>query len=259
MKLALIGKVTDCIQLTYRTPAESVRDLLPDGLELITRGPWAFWNVMACQVERIRPAHTPGFVGLTYHHVGYRLLTQAMTHHADVIKGLYFTRSDVSARAVSVVGGGLTDLKMHPATITSSVDDCRVTYEVAQVAENTHALTIEATNTPARLMHGSCFPSTEDARQFSRYRPNGLAVSECAAQRQLRITRVSRSDQAWCETPLAIHRQHIGYFDAIGQSEHTQLEWACRLGPMEYRWHVGENIPLLMQPSPQPEQARLAV
>ena len=104
LTFAMAGRLSDCVQLTYRTPSDTVRDLLPSGLELVTRGPWAFWNVMGCRVEKLRPAGLPALCGLTYHHVAYRLRVQAMNDRAEVVRGLYFTRSEVDAKAVSMSG-----------------------------------------------------------------------------------------------------------------------------------------------------------
>jgi len=243
--LTMTGRVVDCVQLTYRTPAETVRGMLPAGLELITRGPWAFWNVMCCRVERLRPAGVPGFCGLTYHHVAYRLMVQAMNHRAEVVRGLYFTRSDVDARVVSMLGARLTDLRPQPATISLDCDDCGVRYAVGSTRYAQGELVLDLAHAPARLAPDSCFPTTEDARRFCRYTPSGLAVIEQDGHRMLRTTRVERDEHAWCETPLTVRRAELGYFDAIEQTGHVKLEWACRLGAMDYRWQIGATCALL--------------
>jgi len=246
---AMNGRVADCVQLNYRTPAESVRALLPEGLELVTRGPWAFWNVMCCRVEKLRPSGVPKVCGLTYTHVAYRLQVQAMNERAEVVRGLYFTRSDADARVAALLGNRLTDLRLHPAAITLDAGDCGVRCVVSGTDDALGNLELDAAHAPARLASDSCFPSIEDARRFCRYTPNGLAVTNAGGKRLLRITRVSRPEHAWSETPLAIHSAKLGYFDAIGQTEHVQLEWACRLSPMDYRWDVGQTVPLLTQPT----------
>ena len=72
LSYAIQAKLTDAVQLTYRTPAESVRGLLPDGLELVQRGPWAFWSVMLSRVEKARPAGVPAWCGVSYTQAAYR-------------------------------------------------------------------------------------------------------------------------------------------------------------------------------------------
>jgi len=38
MNLTMTGRLCDCALMSFGTPADSVRHLVPDGLELITRG-----------------------------------------------------------------------------------------------------------------------------------------------------------------------------------------------------------------------------
>lgn len=245
MPLFMQGRVVDCIQLNYRTPVDSIRALLPEGLEPVVRGPWAFWNVMCCRVEKLRPAGLPALCGLTYHHVAYRLRVQAMNDRAEVVRGLYFTRSEVDAKAVSIVGNKLTDLRMHPAAITLDASDCGVR---CNIDSNDHGgMELVTAHAPARLQSGSCFPSAEDARQFCRYTPNALSIAKHDGRQLLRTTHVSRDAGVWNETPLAVHEGRLGYFESIGQADHVRLEWACRLSPMDYTWHVGDEVALLKQ------------
>ncbi|MFN3167469.1 MAG: DUF2071 domain-containing protein [Phycisphaeraceae bacterium] len=258
MKFAMTGRVTDCVQLTYRTPSETVCALLPEGLELVTRGPWAFWNVMACRVEKARPTGVPAFCGLTYCHVAYRLLVQAMNDRAEVVRGFYFVRSDADARTVTTLGNRLSDFKLHPASITLDASDCGVRCAVRETAYAQGDLELDVTHAPARLATGSCFPTLEDARRFARHTPDGLSVLERDARRLLRTTRVTRNEQARCETPVVVRQAKLGYFDAINQSEHAQIEWACRLGAMDVRWQVGEAVGLLQQPTRIEQTIRVA-
>lgn len=255
---AMTGRVTDCVQLTYRTPSDSVRDLLPGGLELVTRGPWAFWNVMCCRVEKLRPVGVPAFCGLTYRHVAYRLMVQAMNDRAEVVRGLYFTRSDANAKAVALLGNRFSDFRLHSATIKQHADDCGVRYAVSGTDYAQGELELEVAHAPAALAKGSCFPTLEDARRFCRYAPNALTTQDCAGKRVLRLTTVQRDERAWCETPVTVRQIRHSYFDSIGQAGHTHLEWACRLGPMDYRWQVGETMGLLQQSQVAAVAARVA-
>ncbi len=253
LPITLIGRLADCVQLTYRTPAESVRPLLPDGLELAVRGPWAFWNVMACRVEHIRPAGVPAMLGLTYHHVAYRLLVQAMNDRAEVVRGLHFLRSEVDARAVSFLGNRLTDLRMHPASISFDADDCGVYVQASKGESGSGSgLLIDAAHAPARLADGSCFPTIDDARAFCRHTPNALAVAEHDGQRLLRTTRVSRASGAWSESPVVVRQARLAFLESISQDRLIELEWACRLGATDCRWEIG-GVSGLLQQSRRPQ------
>src|SRR3954452_23319048 len=89
MKLAMVGRLDECLLLAYRTPAGSVAGLVPPPLELVTLGPFAFWSVVACHVRRMRPAGLPAAAGVSFYHVAYRLLVRARTAAGCVLDGLY--------------------------------------------------------------------------------------------------------------------------------------------------------------------------
>lgn len=250
MRFAITGRMTDCLQLTYRTPSETVRALLPEGLELVTRGPWAFWDVLACRVERVRPAGVPGKRGLSYRQVAYRLLAQAMTRDAELVQGLYFARSEADRRAANRLGNRLSDMRMHPASIELEASDCGVQVRSRQADGHGTGLHIDATHAPAQLAKDSCFPTLADVRAFSGRLRDGLAVVEDRGERRLRITRVQRSGQACAQTPLAVRDARLGYFESIDQARHVQLEWACRLGARDVVWRVEEPRCLLSPPRP---------
>src|SRR5258705_13594760 len=124
LNLTAAGRLSECLLLSYRTPAESVRRLVPPGLELVTRGPFAFWNVVACTVDRMRPAGLPGCCGVSYHHVAYRLHVQAHAGNGEgTLRGLYFVRSDADSGLVGRLGNLFTDFRFHPADVELSSRD----------------------------------------------------------------------------------------------------------------------------------------
>ena len=182
-----------------------------------------------------------------------------MNDRAELINGLYFTRSDVDARAVSAIGNRLTDLRLHPGAITLDASDCGVRCTVSDTDYAKGALILDAVHAPASLAPGSCFPTTEDARLFSRYTPNALAVVDSDGQRRLGLTAVERDGGAVSETPLAVREAKLGYFESIGQADQVQLEWACRLSAMDYRLRIGETSALLTQPKTQKPLIPIAV
>ncbi|MEM1109418.1 MAG: DUF2071 domain-containing protein [Planctomycetota bacterium] len=255
MNLTMIGRLTDCVLLSYRTPAASVAHLIPEGLELVTRGPWAFWNVVACRVDAMRPAFpgaidTPHALGVTYHHVAYRLLVQAMTDRADVRKGLYFVRSDADARVLGTVGNWMTDFKFHPADITLNAAQITNTGHEYALNVTTHdgqgdARLSLAPNPPA-LAQGSCFPTLQDAQEFLKYQPYALAVTGRNGQRQLSIAEVQRDESKWVETPVSLREADFALFRELGQTE-ARFELATRVAAMDYTWKLGRRETLLGQ------------
>lgn len=251
-KLVLQGRLADTVLLTYRTPAASVEALLPEGLELVRRGPWAFWSVVCCRVEQLRPSGVPAALGVGFHQVAYRLRVQAMTASAEVIDGLYFTHSDVDTPLPALfdaLGNRLTDLRLHRAAIRMQGGDDAVQVAIdPATSEAGYRFRLDVAHTPASRLPGSCFPTVEDARSFGRYPPRALSVHPVKggpANHELHVMRVGRPDSSWCETPVAVREAALGYFEAIGQGEKAALEWAARLRPMSYQWSLGERHTLL--------------
>lgn len=248
----LQGRLAECVVLTYRTPYDSVASLVPEGLELVRRGDFAFWNIVCCRVEAMRPAlssalHLPA-VGLSYNLVGYRLMVQAMTRRTEVIDGLYFLRTDAESRVVGALGNRLTDFNFRPAHIELASDDSHASFWVTATQHDTSDAHVSVTHMPATLRPGSCFPTVEDARSFCRYAPRGLSVEDDGRDRWLRIAQVGRDGRGWCETPVAIERAHWGYLGSLGQADLIQPEWAVRVMPVDYRWELGRRDALLSKP-----------
>lgn len=238
MTMNLAGRVADCVLLSYRTPAQSVAHLLPPGVELVTRGPWAFWNVMACRVEDLRPMGVPRWCGITYHHVAYRLLVRAMTREADVLRGLYFVRSDADRAALNVLANRLTDLRLHDADIELLADEASYCLRVSDTERAAGDAEIDLAMDRPTLAAGSCFPTLKDAQEFLRYPP--LALAGDGGSDRLRLTRVHRDDAQWRERPVTVRRARVAFLETLGQHDAT-LELATRVEPIEYRWELGRT------------------
>lgn len=98
------GTLDDGVMLTYRTSAESVREIVPRGLELVEKEGDAFWNIVACRVRW----------GGRYSHaqVAYRLHVL----RGDV-QGLYFVRTDVDRALVAAAGNLMADHRLHRSDV----------------------------------------------------------------------------------------------------------------------------------------------
>src|SRR5207253_2962961 len=106
-----------CWLFTWRTPEANARALLPAPLELVTRGGYAFWNVVVCEMRAMCPAPLPAEIGLGYWHVAYRLHARVRLESGEVVEGLYFVRSDCDRALVTFAGTLLTGFRFHTARI----------------------------------------------------------------------------------------------------------------------------------------------
>lgn len=233
LRPTMTGHLVDCALLAFRTPAASVAHLLPQPLELVTWGEWAFWNVVACRILKMRPSGLPAWTGVTYHHVAYRLYVRAQTQSGPV-EGLYFLRSDADARWLGTAGNWLSDFRFHYAPIHLDLQGDDLTLEVQ--AEGEGAAAFRATRR-ARAWDAaaSCFPDEATACATLKYQPLGLAP---APRRRLHLAEVLRDEAAWHEDDLDLLDARFAFFDAHDQRD-LHLERATLVVPLPYRWRLG--------------------
>jgi len=239
MKITMTGRLTQCILLAYRTPAAGVAHLLPAGLRPLTRGEWAFWNVVACRVECMRPRGLPALAGLSYFHVAYRLYVRAMLADGRELQGLYFVRSDADSTLIAATGNLMTDFRFHRAAIAAEETPAGgLRYDV-RTPEGVADLGLSVVpSDDAHAAPDTCFPSPDAARAFLHYQPLGLSVS--ARGTKLRVAEVLRDESAWRETPLRVERADVAFLDHLGQRE-ARLELATLVAPIAYRWRLGRR------------------
>jgi hypothetical protein len=262
------GRLAACLLLSYRTPAHLVRHLVPRGLDLVTRGGFAFWNVVACRVEAMRPAGLPACCGVSYNHVGYRLHVQARADNgAAPLRGLYFVRSDADSALVGGLGNLLSDFHFHPADVELSSDKGVLTLAVqghdeehdprdgeglGDAADAIVRVAVDGAgdgSSPLAPPPGSPCQSAADAERVLKYAPLGLSVD--LDGRYVKLAEVLRDEAAWSEKPVRVIESHFRFFDRLGLGrEDVQLERATRVAPIDYRWKLGRRIALLSNPVP---------
>lgn len=244
MPLSMVGRLCDCMLLAYRTPAASVRDLLPPGLELLTRGEWGFWSVVACRIEGMRPRGVPEALGVTYRHVAYRLYVRATTTGGEPIDGIYFVRSDADSGPIAAAGNAFSDFHFHPARIDLRADGRELRLAVRTGGDDAGRAHLRALiGMPSEPPRGSPFHDRNEAAAFLKYRPLGLAVANTPRGRRLRLAEVFRDEGDWQETPLQVAEAHWEFFHRLGQDA-IELEHAVLVAPIQYRWRLGRSVPI---------------
>ena len=239
MTFTMTGRLSQCILLAYRTPVSSVSRLVPRGLELVTRGDWAFWNIVACRIDGMRPAGAPRLLGVSYHHVAYRLYVRAAIAGGQIIEGLYFVRSDADHCLMAKAGNLLTDFCFHPAKIALTANESRLTLSVQNSpgGAGNARLSVELNGEPIAYPD-SCFDSPDEAGRFLKYRPFGL--SRDAKGTWLKVAEVLRDESEWNEMPLRVTDAEWSFFESLNQRD-VRLEHATCVAPIAYRWRLGRR------------------
>lgn len=241
----MIGRLSDCFLLSYRTPAASVGALVPRPLELVTHGGYAFWNIVACRVEAMRPRWTPRWLGVTYRHIGYRLHVRCRIEGQPSIEGLYFVRSDADRSMIACGGNWMTDFRFHEAEIALRTAEGAWGLTVHSHDGEGDASVLAKPTAAARLADGSPFSSSAEAAEALKYQPFALAPT--VDGRAIKLAEVFRDESAWHESPIDVVAARWAFFDALGQQD-ARLELATRVRPIDYRWRLGRRLPAAATP-----------
>ena len=260
LPLAMNGRLDECLLLSYRTPARSVRHLVPAGLELLTRDGWAFWNVVACRVGAMRPAGVPRRLGVDFQHVGYRLHVTGRTASGGTLRGLYFVRSDADSNLVGRFGNALTHFRFHGAGVELS-RAARAGGGVLTVAvsgpgddASNDALARVATGAAAApAAPGSPFASAAESEQF--LKDPALSLAPDLDARYFELAEAARDEARWRERPVRVIEAHWNFLRRLGQDE-LHLERATLADPLDLRWRLGRRAEIARPETPAPTAGR---
>ncbi|MEX0777579.1 MAG: DUF2071 domain-containing protein [Phycisphaeraceae bacterium] len=234
MTLTMVGRLGACLFAMYRVPVAQVGGLVPRGLELLTLGSWAFWGIVMCRVEAMRPAGMPSGLGMTYLHVAHRLYVRSRLADGRTLDGLYFLRSEANRAMVCLGGNRVSDFHFHRARIAleSGPDEARVTVQPRDMP----ASRLVARPAPRfELPADSCFTSVDQARVVLKYSPMGLSIHG----RHVHLAEVFRDESHWHESPLTVIESHWPCLHKHAPG--ARLEMATRAEPIDYRWRLGRR------------------
>ncbi len=221
------GRIAQCWLFVYRTPADSVAALLPRGLEAVTKGGFAFWNIVVCRLDGMRPAPLPAMIGLGYWHVAYRIHVRAEKESGEGIEGLYFVRSDCDRHLVAVAGNWLTDFNFHVAGVSVTAAPAGVTGTiVSPTAAATFAIDY---HTAAQRAAGSPFASLDAAAKALEYKPAALSAGGDGA---VNVVAVRRDSSAWRWRPVAVVAARWQFLEG----REAALELCYEVEPVDYLW-----------------------
>ncbi|MEM9478868.1 MAG: DUF2071 domain-containing protein [Verrucomicrobiota bacterium] len=229
----VVGRLAKCWLFTFREPAETAAPLLPEPLELIVRDGFAFWNVVVCELEAMRPAGFPAGSGMKCRQVGYRLYARWRPNGMP-IDGLHFLRSECDSGAMTLAGNALTDFKFHHAKINFDESE-----ERTRIGVDTKGARVDATidrQTPPALTAGSPFDSLYEAKAVLAYKPAALAPVD---KDRVRVLSITRDETAW--TSQIVHTPET-HFEYLANRPKITPEICYEVAPITYRWNAARTI-----------------
>ena len=241
--LTMQGFIDQCWLFTFATPEQAARKLLPLELEPVVHRGAAFWNVVICHIQAMRPLGAPAAFGLSYWHAAYRLYVRCYPEGQAPVEGLYFLRSDCNNPLIGAAGNLLTDFHFHTARITADMG-----------ADQTR-LRIDSPDAPARavldhtaaavLPADSVFGSLEEAAAFLKYQPCGISVPELGT---VNLVRIRRDESAWRSRLVHVREAEWAFF-----ADHEVRPEICyQVEPIRYVWERGVTLPAGRRREPAP-------
>jgi len=231
--LTMQGRIDRCWLFTYEAAPCDLAALVPAPLELVTHHGRAYWNVVVCHVQKMRPWPLPALLGVSYWHVAYRMYVRCHPVQGKPFEGLYFVRSDCDHRLMTAGGRWLTDFNFHNARIQVQEDDARSRIRVA--SKEAPAEVVIDRSVPARLREGSAFRNLEEAATALKYHPAGISVSPQGIVSAVRIT---RDEAAWQARLVHTEQGDWGFF----RGRAVQPEIVYEVAPIDYVWNRGRQV-----------------
>jgi hypothetical protein len=227
--MTVVGRIERCWLFTYHTPIEDALALLPRELSPVEYQGRAFWNIVISELACMRPAGFPAFVGVHYWHAAYRLYVKAKPKTSnEVIEGLYFLRSDCDSSLMKVSGNWLTDFNFHKSPILHTEKDQQRTFTIS--AKDAPATFVLDYNKPPKLSSSSPFGSIQEAKEFLKYKPQGISVESPGL---LNVVRITRDENAWKSRLICVKEANVGFFEG----KRVTPEICYEVEPIEYRWN----------------------
>lgn len=244
--LTMLGTLEECLLSMYRCPEDAVRHLVPSPFELVSYKGNALLGVVVSRLRYMRPWPLPAWMGMSYHHVAYRIYVQYTPPGQAPIQGLYFLRSEADNTLMKKAGNLLTDFRIHRADIETKRRDQenQENYHVSITNSEDGLGNAEADFSlkEAESLHeNSCFTSVKEAMEVLHYEPYGIFYDE--SREKVNVVKVTRDDSRWKEKPVQVKKQRWAYLDHI-VPEGLFHELTVVVDAIPYRWESGKEFPV---------------
>ncbi len=242
MRRGYTGRLTAGLTMTYRTPIAQAQALRPAGLELVTRGRWAFLQVAAFRLEHLLPTGVPGCDAVDGCVMAYRLHTQVATDAATWVPGLFTARVDAPAALLDVLRTRRSVPQWHRAAVSLEevAEGWRLTGDTLTEAGAVFDRSIHA-STP-RLARDSAFASVADALDLATRTTTLLSPADGAVRL---ATERPISGGRWTHQPVTLDATHdappLPGLRALGQ-HHAALELVTALTPVDMAWRPARPV-----------------
>jgi hypothetical protein len=228
--------------LTYALPAETLRSLLPPGLELDEREGLGFLAIAMVQTEKLRTTFLPPALGRDFFLAGYRIFARWRHPDGRSLRGLRILRSDTDSRSMVWFGNLLTHYRYRLASVRveESVDGFAIKVETKDGIGDLD-LSVTTGADVVRPPDGSPFKDLREARLYAGPMPFTFDY-EAETHSTVVIEGVRRD---WHPRPVEVAIRKVGFLEQpVFRAAAPRLANAFMVENVPYRWKRGERHPL---------------
>jgi uncharacterized protein YqjF (DUF2071 family) len=225
-----------CLLANFAVRPDVMRRLLPPPLEPDLHGGEAWLSVVVAEMERMRPAFLPAFLGVTYHQVVYRAVVR---HRGE--RGVFFLRSDANHAGMSLAGDWLTFFRFHTSRIAVRPEGAGLRVDLtAQPDDHADIHAVVAAGPADRaLAPGSRFATLAEAQRFLVELYAAFGVDPLTGE--VRAVRIERG--AWDLRVVESREARFDFMDGsrLFPAGSARLDSAFYVESIPYHWHTLER------------------
>ena len=224
--------------VSFAFPEQTLRSLVPRGLEIDTYEGFGFVTVATVWAKYLRPAGFPAFLGQDFFLAGYRIFTR-LSDGTRRLRGLKILRSETDRRRMVWLGNLMTHYRYRYVNVRIRVNAEQTRVETF-LADGTRTLdlTFASAGEAAPMPAGSPFSDWQTARRFA-----GPMPFTFSAEDEHTFVVIEGSRQDWVPRPVSVKEWRVGLFDETPLRESKPiLANAFAVNGVPYRWKRGRIV-----------------
>jgi uncharacterized protein YqjF (DUF2071 family) len=225
-----------CVLANFAVRPDVMRRLVPPPVEPDLHGGEAWLSVVIAEMERMRPAFLPAFLGVTYRQVVYRVVVR---HRGE--RGVFFLRSDADHAGMSLAGDWLTFFRFHTSRIAVRRERDLLHVELtARPGDHADIGASIAVSQAGRAMPpGSRFETLAEAQGFLVELYAAFGIDPLTGE--VSTVRIERG--AWDLRVVESRRARYDFVDGsrLFPAGSARLDSVFYVESIPYRWHTLER------------------
>jgi hypothetical protein len=239
MKLPKIqGVIRRRILVNFRVEPEVMQRQLPARFRPKLHAGAAIAGICLIRLEQIRPAHLPGFMGLSSENAAHRIAVLWEDEQGAAREGVFIPRRDTDSVLNQLAGGRVFPGEHHAAhfEVTSAGDEIDLSMKSTdgEVAVQVQGKVV------AKLPKESRFATLEEASKF--FEPGSLGYSVTGDATRLDGLRLET--KTWRVEALEVAKVFSSYFADETKFPKGSVNFDCALlmRDIEHEWHSAPDL-----------------